>query len=80
MLTAKAPIDELERFVVDEEIKRGYQHVITPVIAKTELYKTSGHYPYYKRHHVSSNGCRRRGNSPSYDMSPSFYALQIWAT
>ncbi len=38
---------ELERFVVDEEIKRGYQHVVTPPIAKTELYKVSGHYPYY---------------------------------
>ena len=39
---------ELERFVVDEEIKRGYKHVHTPNIAKTELYRTSGHYPYYK--------------------------------
>ncbi|HRI06129.1 MAG TPA: threonine--tRNA ligase [Candidatus Dojkabacteria bacterium] len=38
----------LERFIVDEEIKRGYQHVYTPDIAKIELYKTSGHYPYYK--------------------------------
>lgn len=39
---------ELERFIVDEEIKRGYQHVYTPEIAKVDLYKTSGHYPYYK--------------------------------
>lgn len=39
---------ELERFTVDEEIKRGYQHVLSPPLAKTELYKTSGHYPYYK--------------------------------
>lgn len=39
---------ELERFIIDEEIKRGYKHVSTPVLAKTELYKTSGHYPYYK--------------------------------
>lgn len=39
---------ELERFIVDEEIKRGYQHVTTPDIAKLELYKKSGHYPYYK--------------------------------
>jgi threonyl-tRNA synthetase len=38
----------LERFVVDEEIKRGYQHVYTPFLAKTDLYKKSGHYPYYK--------------------------------
>ncbi len=39
---------ELERFIVDEEIKRGYQHVYTPDIANLELYKKSGHYPYYK--------------------------------
>lgn len=39
---------ELERFIVDEEVKRGYMHVYTPDIAKVELYKKSGHYPYYK--------------------------------
>ena len=39
---------ELEKFIVEEEIKRGYQHVITPDIAKLELYEKSGHYPYYK--------------------------------
>jgi threonyl-tRNA synthetase len=39
---------ELERFIVDEEIKRGYVHVYTPDIARLELYKKSGHYPYYK--------------------------------
>lgn len=39
---------ELERFTVDEEIKNGYQHIYTPPLAKTDLYKKSGHYPYYK--------------------------------
>ncbi|MDP6659847.1 MAG: threonine--tRNA ligase [Candidatus Pacebacteria bacterium] len=39
---------ELERFIVDEEIRRGYQHVHTPDIAKLDLYKKSGHYPHYK--------------------------------
>jgi threonyl-tRNA synthetase len=39
---------ELERFIVDEEIKRGYKHVYTPDLANIELYKTSGHYPYYQ--------------------------------
>ncbi len=38
----------LERFIVDTEIAWGYQHVYTPDIAKIDLYKTSGHYPYYK--------------------------------
>ena len=39
---------ELERFVVDEELKRGYKHIYTPDLANVALYKTSGHYPYYK--------------------------------
>lgn len=39
---------ELENFIVQEELKRGYLHVITPELAKVDLYKTSGHYPYYK--------------------------------
>ncbi len=39
---------ELERFVVDEELKRGYKHIYTPDLALVALYKTSGHYPYYK--------------------------------
>jgi threonyl-tRNA synthetase len=38
----------LERFVVDEEVRRGYKHVYTPDLANIDLYKTSGHYPYYK--------------------------------
>ncbi len=39
---------ELERFTIDEEIKHGYHHVVTPDLAKVDLYKKSGHYPYYK--------------------------------
>ena len=39
---------ELERFIVDEEIRRGYQHVYTPDIARLELYIKSGHYPHYQ--------------------------------
>jgi len=38
----------LERFIIDEEIKRGYLHVYTPDIANLKLYQKSGHYPYYK--------------------------------
>jgi threonyl-tRNA synthetase len=38
----------LERFIVDTEIAWGYEHVYTPDIAKLDLYKTSGHYPYYQ--------------------------------
>jgi len=39
---------ELERFTIDEELKRGYHHIVTPDLAKVDLYKKSGHYPYYK--------------------------------
>ena len=39
---------ELERFIVDEEIRRGYLHVYTPDIAKLDLYRKSGHFPHYK--------------------------------
>lgn len=37
----------LEQFLREEQIRRGYQEVITPHIGNLELYKTSGHYPYY---------------------------------
>ncbi len=39
---------ELEKFVIEEETKRGYQHVSTPDLARLELYEKSGHYPHYK--------------------------------
>ena len=39
---------EIERWIVDEELARGYQHVVTPVIAKLDLYRQSGHYDLYK--------------------------------
>jgi len=40
--------DELERFVVDLERRRGYRHVDTPVMAKRELYERSGHWAHYQ--------------------------------
>lgn len=39
---------ELERWVTDLELERGYQHVITPDVAKVEMYKVSGHWDHYK--------------------------------
>src|SRR4051794_12159250 len=38
----------LKNFLKEELIKRVYQPVYTPHIGKIELYRTSGHYPYYK--------------------------------
>ncbi len=40
--------ETLSDFLKEEQIKRGYQPVITPHIGRLELYQTSGHYPYYK--------------------------------
>ena len=39
--------DTLERWLRDIQIERGYLPVITPHLGNIELYKTSGHYPYY---------------------------------
>lgn len=38
----------LERYIVDKELSLGYEHVYTPCLASTELYKTSGHWDHYK--------------------------------
>jgi threonyl-tRNA synthetase len=38
---------ELETFLKTEQRKRGYVPVYTPHIGNIELYKRSGHYPYY---------------------------------
>jgi threonyl-tRNA synthetase len=40
--------ETLENYLRDEQKKRGYEPVITPHIGNINLYKTSGHYPYYK--------------------------------
>ncbi|MEY3051861.1 MAG: hypothetical protein RLY31_1646 [Bacteroidota bacterium] len=37
----------LENFLKDEQVKRGYQPVITPHLGKKDLYVTSGHYEKY---------------------------------
>jgi threonyl-tRNA synthetase len=39
---------ELQNFISEELRKQGYQQVFTPHIGKLALYKTSGHFPYYK--------------------------------
>lgn len=39
---------ELQNFIGEELRKQGYSQVFTPHIGKTVLYKTSGHFPYYK--------------------------------
>ncbi len=38
----------LQRFVEDEEERRGYQITKTPFMAKSDLYKISGHWQHYR--------------------------------
>lgn len=41
-------IQILQRFVEDEEQKRGWLRTKTPLMAKSDLYKISGHWDHYK--------------------------------
>ena len=41
-------IQTLQRWVEDEEAKRGWQLTKTPLMAKSDLYKISGHWDHYK--------------------------------
>jgi len=41
-------IQILQRFVEDEEERRGYQLTKTPFMAKSDLYKMSGHWDHYR--------------------------------
>ncbi|MFO8098269.1 MAG: threonine--tRNA ligase [Salinibacter sp.] len=40
--------ETLRDFLREEQLKQGYQPVVTPHIGRLDLYRTSGHYPYYK--------------------------------
>jgi len=39
---------KLENFMAELEEKNGYKHVLTPILAKEDLYKKSGHLTHYK--------------------------------
>jgi threonyl-tRNA synthetase len=42
--------NELETYIRNKEIRRGYKHVQTPPLGNVNLYKTSGHLEHYKEH------------------------------
>jgi threonyl-tRNA synthetase len=60
---------ELQGFISDELRKQGYTEVFTPHVAKLGLFRTSGHYPYYREsqfppliepdslRHLADEGC-----------------------
>jgi len=45
----------VEDFWKDEHLKRGYQLVMTPHIAKSDLWRTSGHYDFYRENMYTLN-------------------------
>ena len=40
-------MQELQRWIEDEETKRGYVRTKTPLMAKSDLYKISGHWDHW---------------------------------
>ena len=59
----------LEGFIKDELLKRGYSPVYTPHIGRLELYRTSGHFPYY-----------RDSQYPPLYFNPLGQAVDTWLT
>ncbi|VTS07434.1 threonine--tRNA ligase [Tuwongella immobilis] len=59
----------LETFIKDELLKRGYSPVYTPHIGRLDLYRTSGHFPYY-----------RDSQYPPLYFNPLGQAVDTWLT
>src|SRR3954468_16524717 len=59
----------LEGFIKDELLRRGYSPVYTPHIGRLDLYRTSGHFPYY-----------RDAQYPPLFMNPISQTVDTWLT
>jgi threonyl-tRNA synthetase len=74
---------ELESFMRQELDKRGYSAVYTPHIGNINLYKTSGHYPYYKDSQFPTIKMKERdsGDESEYLLKPMNcpHHIQIYA-
>ena len=72
---------ELENFIRDELIQRGYQPVYTPHIGRVELYETSGHYPVLRRQPVPADrdGGRRALPAQADELPAPHHDLQVEA-
>ena len=64
----------LQRFIEDEETLRGYKSTITPYMAKSDLYKISGHWQHYKDGMfimgVASDGTEEKENKEVMALRP----------
>ncbi len=74
---------ELENFMRQELSRRGYSGVYTPHIGNVNLYKTSGHYPYYKESQFPTIKMKERddGDTSEYLLKPMNcpHHIQIYA-
>ncbi len=70
--------ETLVSFLKREQLQRGYQPVITPHIGRLDLYRTSGHYPYYSG---SQFPAMMVGNEDGYLLRPMNcpHHIQIYA-
>ena len=59
----------LETFIKEELLNRGYSPVYTPHIGRLDLYRTSGHFPYY-----------RDAQYPPLFMNPIGQTIDTWLT
>src|SRR6185437_4317198 len=74
---------ELEQFMREELAKRLYVPVYTPHIGKVDLYKISGHYPYYQESQFPTIKMKERdsGDESEYLLKPMNcpHHIQIYA-
>jgi len=66
---------ELESFLRGKLVEYGYQTVYTPHIGKLDLYRTSGHFPYYKDSqfppiHMNEHGSEEDTSEEGYLLKP----------
>ncbi|MCG3196813.1 MAG: Threonine--tRNA ligase [bacterium] len=66
---------ELESFLRQKLMESGYQSVYTPHIGKLDLYRTSGHFPYYKDSqyppiHMREHGSEDDASEEGYLLKP----------
>jgi threonyl-tRNA synthetase len=60
----------LEDFLKKEQVKRGYQGVVTPHLARTDLFKTSGHWQLYKDDMFPLMGTNSEDDSEGFVLKP----------
>ncbi len=61
--------ETLENFLRQQQLERGYQHVITPAIGKVGLYKTSGHWYKYRDSIYPPMIVREQNEAPASEQS-----------